>query len=168
MTHRLNALLKPILLCSEWGLFLFFLVLVILTFTQVVLRYVFNSSLFWGQEVIFFLFTWLIFLSAAVGMARGSHFSVDLVVRLLPNPLGRVCAAFIQFCIVSILIFFCVVGFKFAAQAWPQESDILRFPMTWMYLALPVAASIMLLITARNVVAILTGESIETETEEKR
>ncbi|MBM3190414.1 MAG: TRAP transporter small permease subunit, partial [Chloroflexi bacterium] len=96
MTDRLNALLAPLVWIMEWVLFLFLFLLVGLTFTQVVLRYVFNSYLFWGDEVIFFLFTWLIFLSAAVGLARGSHFSVDLVVQLLPAPLGRWCAALVQ------------------------------------------------------------------------
>jgi TRAP-type C4-dicarboxylate transport system permease small subunit len=169
MIYRwLNAFLKSIFSCIEWGLFALFVMLVLLTFTQVVLRYIFNSSLFWGDEVIFFLFTWLIFLSAAIGLVRGSHFSVDLVIQLFPERLEKCCRAFVQLSVGAILIFFCTVGLLFAAQAWPQESDILRLPMTWMYLALPIGAVLMLLVTARNIIAIFIDAPIDEEAGETR
>lgn len=158
MTRRLNSVLGWLLGVMEWVLFAFLLLLVSLTFTQVVLRYVFNSYLFWGDEVIFFLFTWLIFLSAAVGLARGSHFAVDLVVSLLPAPVRRGCALLSQLVVGGVLGVFVVIGFRFSARAWAQESDILRLPMTWMYLALPVAACIMLLVVFWDLLALLSGE----------
>ena len=67
---------------------LFMVCLVGLAFAQVVLRYVFNRSFFWAEEVILFAFTWLIFVASAVNLERGAHFGVDVLVNLLPR-LGR-------------------------------------------------------------------------------
>lgn len=166
MVDRLNSILIPIVQAIEWVLFVFLFLLVMLTFTQVVLRYVFNSYLFWGDEVIFFLFTWLIFLSAALGMARGSHFSVDLIVGMLPARVGKWCAALVQLVVARTLGVFITVGLGFALRAWAQESDILRLPMTWMYLALPGASCFMLLIVFRNLIAVLGGTPVRGKLEE--
>ena len=48
-------------------------VMTLITFTQVVARYVFNYSFVWALELNTFLFAWLIFLGAAYGVREGAH-----------------------------------------------------------------------------------------------
>ena len=53
----------------EEGLIAFLLtVMTLITFTQVVARYVFNYSFVWALELNTFLFAWLIFLGVAYGV----------------------------------------------------------------------------------------------------
>lgn len=60
----------------------------ILTFTQVVMRYVFNDGLSWALEATMYMFGWLIFIGISYGVRIGSHIGVDALVRLLP-PTGQ-------------------------------------------------------------------------------
>ncbi len=140
--------------------------LVSLAFIQVVLRYVFNRSLFWSEEVILFAFTWIIFLAALVNLERGAHFGVDVLVNYLPRFGRRLIHALMQLGIGGILCVFLWVGFRFAAGAWVQESDILRVPMTFLYVSLPLAACLMLLVVVRNLIALLRGESLKAGAED--
>ncbi len=69
----------------EEGLIAVFLgVMTLLTFVQVVLRYVFNSGFIWSLEATTYAFTWMVLLGMSYGVRTGSHIAVDLVARALP------------------------------------------------------------------------------------
>lgn len=62
----------------------------LLTFSQVVMRYVFETGLTWALELTEFMFGWLIFLGMAYGVKVGAHIGIDAAVKLLPQPGQRV------------------------------------------------------------------------------
>lgn len=62
--------------------------MVIVTFTQVVARYVFNSGAIWALELTTFLFAWLVILGISYGIRVHSHIGVDALVKLFP-PAGQ-------------------------------------------------------------------------------
>ena len=51
----------------------------LLTFTQVVLRYVFNSGLIWALEATTYLFGWLVLIGISIGVRSNRHIAVDLL-----------------------------------------------------------------------------------------
>jgi C4-dicarboxylate transporter DctQ subunit len=55
----------------------------VLTFVQVVLRYVFNSGLFWALEATTYMFGWLVLFGMSYGVKVGSHIGVDVLVKTL-------------------------------------------------------------------------------------
>jgi C4-dicarboxylate transporter DctQ subunit len=55
----------------------------LITFMQVVARYVFNYSFVWALELTGVLFAWLIFLGMSYGVRVGAHIGVDALVRQL-------------------------------------------------------------------------------------
>ena len=55
----------------------------LLTFLQVVLRYVFNSGLVWALETTVYLFGWLVLIGMAHGVRTGTHIAVDVVTKHL-------------------------------------------------------------------------------------
>lgn len=57
----------------------------LITFVNVVLRYVFNNSLIWGLEVTLILFAWLVLLGISYGFKVTSHLGVDAIINLLPD-----------------------------------------------------------------------------------
>jgi C4-dicarboxylate transporter DctQ subunit len=61
----------------------------LLTFTQVVLRYVFNSGLLWALEATTYLFAWLVLTGISYGVRINAHIGVDLVVRAVPAGRAR-------------------------------------------------------------------------------
>lgn len=56
----------------------------LLTFANVVARYVFNSNILWALEVTVFLFAWLVLLGACYAVKHSVHIGVDVAVRALP------------------------------------------------------------------------------------
>jgi TRAP-type C4-dicarboxylate transport system permease small subunit len=62
--------------------------MVILVFGNVVLRYVFNSGIAISEELSRWLFVWMVFLGAIVGLREHAHLGVDSFVKLL-SPMGR-------------------------------------------------------------------------------
>jgi C4-dicarboxylate transporter DctQ subunit len=70
---------------AEEGLIALILgVMTVLTFVQVVLRYVFNSGFIWQLEANFYLFSWLVMLGISYCVRVRAHIGVDAAVRLLP------------------------------------------------------------------------------------
>jgi len=61
----------------------------LLTFAQVVARYVFNYSFVWALELTGVMFAWLIFLGMSYGVRVGAHIGVDAAIRLLGRRAAR-------------------------------------------------------------------------------
>lgn len=64
----------------------------IVTFANVVLRKLFNSSLIWGLEVTLILFAWLVLFGIAYGFKHTSHLGVDAITGMLPAKGKRIAA----------------------------------------------------------------------------
>ena len=90
----------------EEGLIAFLLALMtLITFGQVIARYVFNYSFVWALELVTFLFAWLIFLGMSYGVRVGSHIGVDALVKAFGARAERVLSIVATlFCIVYALI----------------------------------------------------------------
>ena len=73
---------------------LFLAIMVVLVFGNVVLRYAFNSGITVSDEISRWLFVWLTFLGALVGMKEHGHLGVDSLVSRLP-PFGK------KFCLLA-------------------------------------------------------------------
>lgn len=64
----------------------------LVTFANVVMRYLFNASLIWGLEVVLILFAWLVLLGIPYGFKKTSHLGVDAVINMLPSKGQRIMA----------------------------------------------------------------------------
>ena len=64
----------------------------LLTFTQVVLRYVFNTGLLWSLEATTYAFAALVLIGMSYGIRTKSHIAVDLLVKSLPSRLRNMIA----------------------------------------------------------------------------
>ncbi len=60
----------------------------LVTFANVVARYVFNDNLLWALEVTVFLFAWLVLIGSSYCVKKGLHLGIDLVANLL-KPAAR-------------------------------------------------------------------------------
>jgi len=66
----------------------------LLTFAQVVMRYVFNSGLIWALETTTYLFGWLVLLGISIGVRTNRHIAVDLLSNRVPAAARRALALF--------------------------------------------------------------------------
>lgn len=87
MTHKIVSFLHRV----EEGFLAFLLAgMTIITFSQVVARYVFNTGAIWALELTTFFFAWLVILGISYGVRIHSHIGVDAFVKLLGKPSQRV------------------------------------------------------------------------------
>ena len=64
----------------------------LITFTNVVLRYGFNTGLIWGLEMVSFLFAWLVLFGISYAVKVTAHLGVDAIINLFGTPVKRVFA----------------------------------------------------------------------------
>lgn len=68
----------------ERALLVFLLIaMTLVTFTQVIARYVFNSGVVWALELTVFLFAWLVLLGAAHLAREGRHIGIDALIATI-------------------------------------------------------------------------------------
>lgn len=55
----------------------------VLTFANVIARYLFNSNILWALELTVFMFAWLVLLGISYGVKESLHIGVDIVTNTL-------------------------------------------------------------------------------------
>jgi C4-dicarboxylate transporter DctQ subunit len=74
---------------EEWILALLLAAMTLLTFMQVVLRYVFNTGFGWEFELTTVIFAIMIFLGISYVARIGGHIGVDALVKIMPANMRR-------------------------------------------------------------------------------
>jgi C4-dicarboxylate transporter DctQ subunit len=133
----------------------------LVTFGQVVARYVFNSGAVWALELSIFLFAWLVLMGASYGIRVRAHIGVDLLVRLMPNRIRRALALLA----VVLGLLYCAIMFKggwdtvallHMIQIEAEDLPVQRWIPT---LALPIGMGLLALRLLQVGWAILRGNS---------
>lgn len=132
------------------------LVMAVLVFANVVLRYLAGMSLPWVEEITRYMMIWVAWLAVGLAMREGAHIAIDNFQNALPARWGHALRVFV---LASLLAFFAAVawfGFQYSLFAWRQESAVLRLSLGAVYLAIPIGSVLMLvhtLMIARQMVA---------------
>jgi C4-dicarboxylate transporter DctQ subunit len=64
----------------------------VITFANVIARYIFNANILWGLEATVFLFAWLVLMGASYGVKKHFHIGVDVVINLVSAGTRKVLA----------------------------------------------------------------------------
>jgi C4-dicarboxylate transporter, DctQ subunit len=161
--------------------------MVFISFSQVIARYIFNSG--WGGalELTQVLFAWLILFGMSYGVKTGTHLGVDSLIRTFPRPVFRIFALFgALMCILYGITLFSaewltLFGVESKGGAWfyfmkiynigiGMEDVVLpsflpefmhggeRLPRWVAYLILPVGLLLFVFRSVQAFIAILKGE----------
>jgi len=98
-----------------------------ITFVNVVMRYVFNSGLIWGLEVTLILFAWLVLFGISYGVKITAHLGVDAIINLLPANARRVVAIIVG----VICIAYSLLLLKGAWDYWAPYAAFDRTSGRW-------------------------------------
>jgi C4-dicarboxylate transporter DctQ subunit len=155
----------------------------VITFANVVARYVFNSNILWALEATVFLFAWLVLMGCSYGVHKQFHIGVDVVINAVSPGARRVLALLsITACLAFAIMLF--IGswnywYKFATvQAFLETDDIpipdaLQFLSMWLnegeayekiprmipYLALPLGMGLLTIRFLQVAIKIVKGET---------
>ena len=62
----------------------------LITFANVVARYIFNTNILWALETTVFLFAWLVLIGASYCVKISAHLGVDVILTMLSRPARRI------------------------------------------------------------------------------
>jgi TRAP-type C4-dicarboxylate transport system permease small subunit len=129
----------------EKGLIVILLsVMVVMAFSQIILRNVFSTGLSWGEPLVRYLVLWVGFTGAALATREGKHITIELISvwgtgkpRRIPSTISHLCSAVI----CGLLAFAAVKFLWFEAQM--GSTTFLKIPVWVPELIMPLTFGLM-------------------------
>lgn len=119
--------------------------LALIGFVQVITRYLFNYSFTWFEELGRYLGVFIAFLGASAGVKTGSHFTMDLIVSRLGEPLQGLVRLFTHILCSAFFVVVAWYSLKIVTRMYGYEttSPTMEIPMYIAYLPIPVFSVVM-------------------------
>ena len=105
----------------------------LLTFANVIARYVFNSNILWALELTVFAFGWLVLLGASYAVKKGMHLGVDLVINAVQPRARRVLGLVSVACCIAFAFLLLKGGYDY----WAVFADLPPTEGRWFPLGFP-------------------------------
>ena len=133
-------------------------VIVVVVTIQVIMRYVFNASLIWAEELCRYILVWITFLLIGLAFHRGELIAVDLLTARL-KPVWRYgFKLLVSIPLVIFLGYIVVNGYRFASRMGIQTIPALDFiwssltgqeeaeiSVFWVYVSVAVGCTLLIL-----------------------
>lgn len=110
--------------------------MILVVSAQVVMRYLFNGSLDWADEVSRLAFVWTIFLAIPLGIPDGTHVGIDLLVSRFPARLRANTKRLMSLLAAGMMAVVCYATIVVAMVTWSERlgslnitSSIFFFPV---------------------------------------
>lgn len=135
---------------EEIILVLMFAAMVLVIFGQVIMRYVFDNSLSWSEELGKFLFVWISWIGISIGAKRKEHIKITMLIDKCSPKIAIFCE------ILSELIVFAICGITayYGMELVYSQAHIyfagIRISMSWGYLSVVLGCLIMMFRNAIN------------------
>jgi C4-dicarboxylate transporter DctQ subunit len=167
----------------EEFLIAFFLgAMTLLTFANVVFRYVLNDNILWALEMTVFMFAWMVLVGASYGVKKHFHIGVDVIINLSPPGLKRFFAISAALSCLAFAVLLLIGSWNYwypfiTERAWYETDDIpmpdyLQFLAGWFnegelyeklprfipYMALPLGMALLTLRFAQATYMVITGK----------
>lgn len=130
---------------EEWFLVATMVVMVVLIFTQVITRYIFESSLSWSEEFARYVHIWQIWIGASFAIRKKEHIKVEAFKNLL-NEKGRKIVELISLLLwFGLAVFLAIAGTDLITTMFSrgQFSPAMQMPMWVLYSAIPLGGLLM-------------------------
>jgi TRAP-type C4-dicarboxylate transport system permease small subunit len=147
----------------RWGSITCFLALLVIIAANVFVRFVPVMSLGWMDEIVELAFAWMVFLGAAALWREGTHFRVDLLLNHLAGTrAGWGLTVVLNLLGLFFLVIFTCYGAMLTADA-TDRSPILEYPRLIWYVVMPIAGSIMIGYSLRDLWLLLVRRTPDGE-----
>ncbi|MDG1207839.1 MAG: TRAP transporter small permease [Paracoccaceae bacterium] len=118
-----SSLARAVNALEETAIALMLGLMTLITFSNVVARYVFNSNILWQLEATVFLFAWLVLFGVSYSVKITAHLGVDVVINTL-NPSARRAVGLLS---VAICLTFSLLMLKGGWDYWWKFADKASF-----------------------------------------
>jgi TRAP-type C4-dicarboxylate transport system permease small subunit len=142
----LDFLDKVLTFFEEWTLFISVMVALVALFVNVVLRYGFNHSLAWSEELVREVIIYTTFIGCSAAIKNRSMIRIDASVQLFPK-LKTALTLFSNFAVMVFATMMIYYGWLMAALQLRthQKTIIMQIPLVYLYAILPLMGIMMLI-----------------------
>jgi TRAP-type C4-dicarboxylate transport system permease small subunit len=137
---------------------LFFVVILATTIIMVILRYVFNTGIYGGNELISYLFVYTTALGAAVSIGKDEHIKITVAVNLFPEKIQKIIESFSIFLVGLLNLVLVFLSVSWIQKVGSFESPTLRIPNAWVQFGVPLGCSMAVIFCVFRIIRILRGE----------
>ncbi len=116
-------------------------------------RFILKQPLSWTEEVILICMVWMCFLGASVATKYKEHIFIDFFVALAPRRVVRAMEIFCYLLIIGVLVILLWEGIMLVERTQEVTTIALGIPTMYMYAAIPVSASLMLIQNVQQLAA---------------
>lgn len=128
-----------------------FALLLLLLAGNVFVRWFPVAAFYWFDEVVEWLFAWMVFFGAAALWARNEHFRLDWISKALKGtPGGCLFAAAIEIVALCFIVIFFYQALRLTALA-RDWTPVFNVPRRYLYVCMPISGGIMVIYSLRNI-----------------
>jgi TRAP-type C4-dicarboxylate transport system permease small subunit len=122
-------------------------VLIVLTFFGVIMRYIFGSPFTWLEEVQLWCMVWIVYAAAGAAFRTGSHVAIEMVVELFPKAVQKIIEILISLVVVSVIGFLFIesIGFVKLFVRSGRTTNMLSVPYSLIYGIVPISCILMII-----------------------
>lgn len=145
---------------EETLMMLFLLLITVVMAYSVFMRYVFNDSLSWAEEISRYLFVWSAFISASLCLRKRSSIKIDMLLTALPPFAQRLMLIFGDL----VMLGFFIVMLQGAVDSTStlfrtgQTSPALLLPMYFVYFSMVVGFGLCIIRIFQRLYLLISGK----------
>ena len=122
-----------------------FVLMVAAIFLQVIMRFVFNNSLTWSEELGKFIFVWISWLGISIAERKNEHIKITLVTDRMSPKWRTVCEIVASICVLLILGVIVAYAVKLVIFQQRVHYAGIKISTSWGYLSLVIGCGFMIL-----------------------
>jgi C4-dicarboxylate transporter DctQ subunit len=124
---------------EDWSMITGMSIASILITLQVILRYVFNYSISWAEELTRFVIVWMSFVAIGMGIRKGGHICVETLVQILTDRWKKWLVVLMSTLGMSLGIVLIYTGslLVYSSYMRGQVSSAMEIPIFLAYICIP-------------------------------
>lgn len=131
---------------EEYCLVAILAICVVIIFAQVIMRYVFNNSLSWSEEVCKYLFVWMIWLGTSLGAKVKGHLCITIISDQVKGVPKYVLDIVVKLIWLALCLFLVINGSELVMSMIARNKTASSIPWlkVWVvYLAIPFSQGVL-------------------------
>jgi TRAP-type C4-dicarboxylate transport system permease small subunit len=159
--NNLESWMVPVRKINYHLIIFLFSVQVLVVFSQVIWRFVFNDPFPWSEELARYLQVWIILLTSTVCIQKSKHLAIDYLTHRLSFKLQRLFKLISMLGITSYILVVIIFGIQFIVLVGAQKTPALQVPIGLIYFAFPIAGIHMFFESLIIMIKVKNARSIE-------
>lgn len=139
----MRAVERYFVLINRWLLIVLLTAMVAIVFANVVMRYVFGTSVIWSEEVARHLMIWLTFVGSGLALRTGAQIGIDSLQDALPRSAARVLRLVLALAMLALFVALAWYGIDYAMRTRFQISAALGISMMYVYIGMPIGCALL-------------------------